>query len=152
MGKGTCPGRGRDGRVQADGIGARRTGPREGWRGVEKMSWRFREQGIETLTLEIQPALCPVCRKVLYRNITFLTGGWARCSICTEVIHYTCLSGGIIFKKRPRVCRDCKAGRVREGQTMPVPPSAPVAALEPAAQPVAVTASSSASQADTSSP
>jgi len=29
MGKGTCPGRARDGRVQADGIGARRTGPRE---------------------------------------------------------------------------------------------------------------------------
>src|SRR5437660_9802118 len=45
------------------------------------MGWRRVEQGIETQTLEIQPATCPVCRKGLYRNITFLTGGWARCSV-----------------------------------------------------------------------
>jgi hypothetical protein len=103
------------------------------------MSWRRVQQGIETLTLEVQPALCPVCAKVLYRNVTFLTGGWARCSICTEVIHYTCLSGGTIFKHRPRICLDCKAGRVRPGQKMPTPAvsvsPAPVEEATPAAVP-----------------
>jgi hypothetical protein len=105
------------------------------------MSWRHVKQGIETLTLEVQPALCPVCAKLLYRNVTFLTGGWARCSICTEVVHYSCLSGGTIFKHRPRICLDCKAGRVRPGQSMPTPAVAvsltqeedsPSAAISPA--------------------
>ena len=87
------------------------------------MGWRRVEQGIETQTLEIQPATCPVCRKGLYRNITFLTGGWARCSQCNEVVHYACLSGGIFLKDRPRVCVDCRAGRVRPAQKMPMPDS-----------------------------
>jgi len=87
------------------------------------MGWRRVEQGIETQTLEIQPATCPVCRKGLYRNITFLTGGWARCSLCNEVVHYACLSGGIFLKDRPRVCVDCRAGRVRPAQKMPMPAS-----------------------------
>ena len=86
------------------------------------MSWRRVDQGIDGLTLEVQPAVCPVCHKGLYRNVTFLTGGWARCSVCTEVVHYRCLAGGAIFKARPRICMDCKAGRVRAGQHMPVPP------------------------------
>jgi len=83
------------------------------------------EQGTEALSLEIQPALCPVCQKGLYRNNTFLTGGWGRCAVCTEVVHYSCLGGGKIFKHRPRICRDCQAGRVRDGQKMPVPPKPP---------------------------
>src|SRR2546425_6148744 len=87
------------------------------------MGWRRVEQGIETQTLEIQPATCPVCRKGLYRNITFLTGGGARCSQCNEVVHYACLSGGVFLKDRPRVCVDCKAGRVRPAQKMPMPAS-----------------------------
>ena len=87
------------------------------------MSWRWLwEQGTEALTLQIQPATCPVCQNGLYRNSTFLTGGWARCAVCSEVVHYSCLSGGRIFKKRPRICRDCKAGRMREGQRMQDPP------------------------------
>jgi hypothetical protein len=86
------------------------------------MSWRRIEQGIETLTLQVQAASCPVCHKGLYRNITFMTGGWARCAICSEVVHYACLSGGRIFKERPRICLDCKAGRVRGGQQMPAAP------------------------------
>lgn len=85
------------------------------------MGWRRIEQGIENQTLEILPAICPVCHKSLYRNVTFLTGGWARCSACNEVVHYSCLSGGRFLKDRPRFCVDCKAGRVRAGQTMPAP-------------------------------
>jgi hypothetical protein len=98
------------------------------------MGWRRIEQGIETQTLEIQPATCPVCRKGLYRNITFLTGGWARCSKCNEVVHYACLSGGKFLKDRPRLCADCKTGRVRPAQKMPIPlpESAPVAPAPPA--------------------
>src|SRR5436190_5392688 len=93
------------------------------------MSWRWLwEQGTEALTLEIEPAFCPVCQKGLYRNTTFLSGGWGRCAVCTEVVHYSCLSGGKIFKHRPRICRDCQVGRVRAGQKMPFPP-------KPAAQP-----------------
>lgn len=86
------------------------------------MGWRRRDQGFDAISLEIQPALCPVCGKGLYRNVTFLTGGWARCSVCTEVVHYTCLAGGRFLKYRPRICADCKAGRVRQGQKMPLPP------------------------------
>jgi len=86
------------------------------------MSWRRVEQGIEHLTLEIQPATCPVCGKGLYRNITFLKGGWTRCRICDQFVHYSCLSGGLLLKDRPRVCVDCKAGRVRAGQQMPSAP------------------------------
>lgn len=85
------------------------------------------------MTLKIQPATCPVCRKGLYRNVTFLTGGWSRCTVCNEVVHYKCLSGGKVLKDRPRMCLDCKAGRVRAGQRMPVPATAPPAeAAEPA--------------------
>jgi hypothetical protein len=92
------------------------------------MSWRWLwEQGTEALTLEIEPAFCPVCQKGLYRNTTFLSGGWGRCAVCTEVVHYTCLGGGKIFKHRPRICRDCQVGRVRDGQKMPFP-------LKPSAQ------------------
>ncbi|TLY19225.1 MAG: hypothetical protein E6K68_10035 [Nitrospirae bacterium] len=87
------------------------------------MGWRRIEQGIEPQTLEIQPSSCPVCGKVLYRNITFLTGGWSRCSVCNEVVHYTCLSGGRFLKYRPRVCIECKEGRVRPAQKMPMPAS-----------------------------
>jgi hypothetical protein len=104
------------------------------------MGWRRIKQGIETQTLEIQPATCPVCRKSLYRNVTFLTGGWARCSQCNEVVHYACLSGGKFLKDRPRFCVDCKAGRVRPAQTMPVLPPRP---KEPAPEAVAVAAPAS---------
>src|SRR5438445_55457 len=61
------------------------------------MGWRRVEQGIETQTLEIQPATCPVCRKGLYRNITFLTGGGARGSQCNEVVHSAWLRGGSVL-------------------------------------------------------
>jgi hypothetical protein len=101
-------------------------------RGEMSARWLW-EQGTEALTLLIEPASCPVCGKGLYRNITFLTGGWARCARCSEVVHYSCLSGGKIFKRRPRICQDCKAGRVRAGQKMPAsPPKAPDTTNAPA--------------------
>jgi len=96
------------------------------------MGWRRIKQGIELLTLEIQPTSCPVCRKVLYRNITFFTGGWARCTVCNEMVHYACLSGGRFLKDRPRVCIDCKQGRVRPAQKMPMPPPQPQEVVPPA--------------------
>ena len=108
------------------------------------MSWRWLwEQGTEALTLEIEPAFCPVCQKGLYRNTTFLSGGWGRCAVCTEVVHYSCLGGGKIFKHRPRICRDCQVGRVRDGQKMPFPPkpsaqSDAAAASEPVLHPPAI--------------
>lgn len=89
------------------------------------MGWRRVEQGIETQTLEIQPTACPVCRQGLYRNVTFLTGGWARCTICDEFVHYACLNGGQFLKDRPRVCTDCKDGLVRPPQTAPPTPEEP---------------------------
>jgi hypothetical protein len=48
------------------------------------------------------------------------------------VVHYSCLSGGKFLKDRPRFCADCKAGRVRAGQKMPVPPPRPVQPEAPA--------------------
>lgn len=86
------------------------------------MSWRQVDQGIEGQTLAIQPTICPVCREGLYRNVTFFTGGWARCTICDDFVHYACLSGGTLLKDRPRICLDCKAGRRHPAPaTPPVP-------------------------------
>jgi len=113
------------------------------------MGWRRIEQGIETQTLAIQPATCPVCHKGLYRNVTFLTGGWARCSQCNEVVHYACLSGGKFLKDRPRFCVDCKAGRVRPAQKMPMPPPKP---KEPSPEAVAAAAPAPAVSAPSASP
>src|SRR3989449_6415213 len=86
------------------------------------MGWRRIKQGIELLTLEIQPTSCPVCRKVLYRNITFFTGGWGRGTGCNEMVHYARLSGGGVLKDSPRICIYCKQSRVRPGPKMPMPP------------------------------
>src|SRR2546426_12584313 len=82
------------------------------------MGWRRIKQGIELLTLEIQPTSCPVCRKVLYRNITFFTGGWGRGTGCNEMVHYACLRGGGCLEERPRLCIECKQSRVRPAQKM----------------------------------
>ena len=64
----------------------------------------------EPMLLGIQPRLCKVCGKGLYRNVTLLRGGWSRCSLCDEFVHYTCLAAGAtgFFKKRPRVCKVCQ--------------------------------------------
>jgi hypothetical protein len=68
----------------------------------------------EPLLLGIQPRACAVCGKSLYRNLTFLRGGWSRCTICDQFIHYSCLASGKtkLLKKRPRVCKSCHAHTV----------------------------------------
>lgn len=67
----------------------------------------------EPMLLGIEPRTCPVCRKGLYRNFTFFRGGWSRCTLCNEFVHYTCLAGGKarFLKQRPRVCKACHAGQ-----------------------------------------
>lgn len=63
------------------------------------------------MLLGIEPRICHVCRKGLYRNTTFLRGGWARCTLCNEFVHYSCLASGKVrfLKQRPRVCKSCRA-------------------------------------------
>ncbi len=64
----------------------------------------------EPMLLGIEPRNCKVCKQGLYRNKTFFTGGWSRCSVCDEFVHYSCLAKGKVFflKVRPRVCKACR--------------------------------------------
>ena len=63
------------------------------------------------MLLGIEPRSCRVCKKGLYRNVTLFSGGWSRCTICDEFVHYSCLASGAVsfLKKRPRVCKLCQA-------------------------------------------
>lgn len=74
----------------------------------------------EPMLLGIQPRHCPVCKQGLYRDKTFFTGGWSRCTICDEFVHYSCLASGKVkfLKIRPRVCKACRAAQERR----PAPP------------------------------
>ena len=78
----------------------------------------------EPMLLGIEPRTCRVCQKGLYRKVTLFSGGWSRCTVCDEFVHYSCLASGAVsfLKKRPRVCKLC---RMRET-------SAPARAVEPA--------------------
>ena len=73
------------------------------------MSIRNRAGEWESLLLGIEPVHCGVCQKGLYRNSTLLKGGWSRCSICEQFVHYSCLASGKVsyLKRRPRVCQSC---------------------------------------------
>ena len=64
----------------------------------------------EPMLLGIEPRRCKVCQKGLYRDMTFLRGGWSRCSVCDEFVHYSCLAPGRsgFLKARPRVCQVCR--------------------------------------------
>lgn len=74
------------------------------------MSLRFKGGEWEPMLLGIEPRRCRVCGKLLYRNVTLLRGGWSRCSVCSEFVHYSCLSSGRVkfLKQRPRVCKACR--------------------------------------------
>ncbi len=65
----------------------------------------------EPLLLGIQPRFCKVCHQDLYRDKTLFRGGWSRCTVCDEFVHYSCLASGKVkfFKLRPRVCKLCRA-------------------------------------------
>lgn len=75
----------------------------------------------EPMTLPVQARLCRVCREDLYRDKTMLRGGWSRCTVCDEFVHYSCLASGKVsfLKARPRVCKACRA--VQEGSLVPSP-------------------------------
>lgn len=65
------------------------------------------------LLLVNQPRSCRVCGKSLWRNVTFFRGGWSRCTVCEQFVHYSCLASGTFrfLKMRPRVCKACQAYR-----------------------------------------
>ena len=82
------------------------------------MSIRNRGGEWEPLMLGIEPESCAVCSEGLYRNLTFLRGGWSRCSICDRFVHYSCLASGKVsfLKMRPRVCQTCRAEQNSPGR------------------------------------
>lgn len=84
----------------------------------------------EPMLLPIQPRDCKVCKQGLYRDKTMLRGGWSRCTVCDEFIHYSCLASGKVsfLKARPRICKSCRA--IQTGASAP--------ASEKADTPVAV--------------
>ena len=63
----------------------------------------------EPMLLGIEPRMCKVCGKGLYRNVTMFRGGWSRCTKCDSFVHYSCLARGAVsfLKRRPRVCKSC---------------------------------------------
>ena len=67
------------------------------------------------MLLGIEPRSCGVCGKGLYRNMTMLRGGWSRCTVCQEFVHYSCLASGRVkfLKARPRVCKRCRQTEAR---------------------------------------
>lgn len=73
----------------------------------------------EAMLLGVEARLCRVCREDLYRDKTMLRGGWSRCTICDEFVHYSCLASGKVsfLKARPRVCKTCRS--VPEGTVAP---------------------------------
>jgi hypothetical protein len=83
------------------------------------------------MLLGVEARNCKVCKEGLYRDKTLLRGGWSRCSICDEFVHYSCLASGKVsfLKARPRVCKTCRS--VQEGIVPPVPKKdePPVAAV-----------------------
>lgn len=85
----------------------------------------------EPMLLPAQPRLCRVCQEDLYRDKTLLRGGWSRCTICDEFVHYSCLAHGKVsfLKARPRVCKTCRS--IQEGTVSPSPKKgvSPVAAM-----------------------
>ena len=75
------------------------------------------------MLLGIEPRFCTVCKKGLYRNITLFKGGWSRCTVCDQFVHYSCLASGSVsfLKKRPRVCKLCQEQQVSSSQPVAAP-------------------------------
>ena len=67
----------------------------------------------EPMLLPIEPRYCKVCKQGLYRDKTMFRGGWSRCTVCDEFVHYSCLASGKVsfLKARPRVCKTCRAAK-----------------------------------------
>lgn len=82
------------------------------------MSFRMAGGEWEPMLLGIEPRMCSVCGKGLYRNVTLLRGGWSRCTVCDQFVHYSCLASGRtrFLKVRPRVCKVCREAQVPSSQ------------------------------------
>ena len=65
------------------------------------------------MLLGIEPRICKVCKEGLYRNKTMFSGGWSRCALCEDFVHYSCLANGKVsfLKARPRVCKVCRSAQ-----------------------------------------
>lgn len=85
----------------------------------------------EPMLLGVEPRLCRVCREDLYRDKTMLRGGWSRCTVCDEFVHYSCLASGKVsfLKARPRVCKTCRSAEAGNVQPVPTKEDPPVAAV-----------------------
>jgi hypothetical protein len=84
-----------------------------GWLYFRSMSIRNGAGKWEPMLLGIEPRICPVCKEGLYRDKTFLSGGWSRCALCEDFVHYRCLANGKVsfLKARPLVCKTCRAAQ-----------------------------------------
>lgn len=82
----------------------------------------------EPMLLGIEARSCKVCKEELYRNKTFFSGGWSRCALCEDFVHYSCLASGKVsfLKARPRVCKVCRTAQER-APSSPPKPAIPVA-------------------------
>ena len=80
------------------------------------------------MLLGIEARHCKVCKEELYRNKTFFSGGWSRCALCEDFVHYSCLASGKVsfLKARPRVCKVCRTAQ-ENAPTSPLKPAIPVA-------------------------
>jgi hypothetical protein len=81
----------------------------------------------EPMLLGIEPRNCKVCQQGLYRDKTMFRGGWSRCAVCDEFVHYSCLASGKVsfLKARPRVCKTCRAAEEQAKQVILPPSSQP---------------------------
>lgn len=82
----------------------------------------------EPMLLGIEARSCKVCKEELYRNKTFFSGGWSRCALCEDFVHYSCLASGKVsfLKARPRVCKVCRTAQ-ESTPSSPPKPAIPVA-------------------------
>ena len=73
------------------------------------------------MLLGIEPRICTVCKEELYRNKTFFSGGWSRCALCEDFVHYSCLASGKVsfLKARPRVCKTCRVAQEDSSSSSP---------------------------------
>jgi hypothetical protein len=81
----------------------------------------------EPMLLGIEPRNCKVCQLGLYRDKTMWRGGWSRCAVCDEFVHYSCLASGKVsfLKARPRICKTCRAAEQLSKQVVLPPSSEP---------------------------
>jgi hypothetical protein len=99
-----------------------------GWLYFRPMSIRNAAGKWEPMLLGIEPRICTVCKEGLYRDKTFFSGGWSRCALCEDFVHYSCLANGKVsfLKARPRVCKTCRAALEDRSSASPKP-ATPVA-------------------------